>query len=432
MDWKHTYQQKKLSIEEILDKIPFDCHIVASHAAAEPTAILQAMAQNKERFHNVKLFSVLSMGAFPLCTPEMAGHFRYNTIFASGPTRQAIQEGRADYTPAFYSSVPSLIGKHIPADIAILSLSAPDAHGYCSFGLTTDYQYAAAQNAKYVIAQVNDQMPRTLGNNRIHINQIDVVFEISQPLPQLPRPVIGPIEQAIGNYCASLIQDGDTLELGIGAIPDAVLQFLGDKKDLGIHTEMFSDGVVELIEAGVITNRKKTINPHVCVATFLMGSDKLYKYVDNNPAVEMHPIDYTNDSRVIAAHNNFVAINSALQVDLTGQVCAESLGGHQFSGVGGQVDFVRGANMSKGGRAIIALPSTAKKGLLSRIALNLDPGSAVTTSRNDVDYIVTEYGVAQLRGKTVEQRAQALIAIAHPDFRERLRAQWEAAAVMLG
>lgn len=311
----------------------------------------------------------------------------------------------------------------MPPDVTIIQVSPPDEHGYCSFRISCDYTKGAAENSKIVIAQINKCMPRTLGNSFIHISDMDYIVEYDQPILQLTPPKIGEIEKKIGEHCASLIEDGDTLQLGIGAIPDAVLSFLKEKKDLGIHSEMISDGVVDLILAGVINNKKKNIHTGKCIISFLMGSQKLYDYVNDNPSVELHPVDYVNHSFIIAQNNNMVSINSALQVDLMGQVNAESIGDMQFSGTGGQVDFVRGASMSNRGRSIIAMPSTASKGTISKIVMNLDLGSTVTTSRNDVDYVVTEYGIAILKGKTLRERAKALISIAHPDFRQQLMEQ---------
>ena len=307
----------------------------------------------------------------------------------------------------------------------LIQVSAPDEHGFCSLGVSVDYTKPAAEAAKLVIAQVNKNMPRTLGDSFLHVSRLDWVVEHDCPVIELQPPVIGDVEKAIGENCASLVRDGDTLQLGIGAIPDAVLLFLKDKKDLGIHSEMVSDGVVELVEAGVITNRRKTLHPGKSVVTFLMGTKRLYDYVDNNPAVEMYPVDYVNNPVIAAQNDNLVSINSCVQVDLMGQVVSTSVGLKQISGVGGQVDFVRGANMSRGGRTIMAMPSTAAKGSISKIVPFIDHGAAVTTNRYDVNYVVTEYGIARLKGKTLKDRARALIEISHPNFRESLQAEFE-------
>jgi 4-hydroxybutyrate CoA-transferase len=331
-----------------------------------------------------------------------------------------VNEGRADYTPVFFSQLPKLFQeKTLPLDVALICVSPPDTEGWMSYGVSVDYTQAAARHAQLVIAEVNELMPRTYGA-RIHVSEVDYVLRSERALPELHPTPIGPVEHQIGLHIASLIADGDCLQLGIGSIPDAVLSCLYDKGDLGIHTEMFSDGVVDLYRAGVITNRRKTLDEGKLVATFLMGTKKLYDFVHKNPAVLMQPVDYTNNVLVAGHIDHLMSINSALQVDINGQVCADMIGPQQFSGVGGQVDFVRAAAASRGGRSIIALPSTAKNGTISRIVARLDPGACVTTSRYDVDTIVTEFGVAELRGKTLRQRARALQSIAHPDFRDQL------------
>lgn len=421
--WQEYYNSHKISIEEAIKKIPSDTYVITSHCASEPRAILKSMVENKNLFKNINIFNLISMEEAPYCASDMIGHFKYNTIFVSTGSRKAFDESRANFIYSFYSELPSLIGDSIPVDVCILHVSPPDRHGYMSFGLTVDYQRKAANSANLVLAQVNDKMPRTLGDSMIHVSEVNYFCEVSQEIPELLPHIISDVERAIGENCASLVNDGDTLQLGIGAIPDAVLLFLRDKKDLGIHTEMFSDGVVDLIESGVITNKRKNFNPGVSVATFLMGSKRLYDYVDDNPSVLMQPVDYTNDARIIAKNDNLVAINSCIQVDFYGQVCSDMIGRRQFSGIGGQVDFVRGANMSRGGKAIIAMPSTAAKGTISRIVPQLDNGSAISTSRHDVDYIITEFGIAKLKGKSYKERAVALIDIAHPKFRSELEKQ---------
>jgi 4-hydroxybutyrate CoA-transferase len=372
---------------------------------------------------NVEIVHMVAMGPAKYAQPGMESSFRHNALFVGASTRKAVEEKRADHTPCFFSEIPRLFkNKILPVDAALIQVSPPDENGFCSFGVSVDYTMAAAECATTVIAQVNSRMPRT-GGARIHLDAIHYIVEKDEPLLELKPPVISDVEKLIGGNVASLIPDGATLQMGIGAIPDAVLLFLKDKKDLGIHSEMFSDGVVVLAEAGVITNRKKTINTGKFMATFLMGTRRLYDFIDSNPDVELHPVDYINDPYVIGQHENMISINSALQVDLMGQVNAEMIGARQFSGIGGQVDFVRGVSRSPGGKSIIALPATASGGKISRIACELDRGAAVSTSRNDVHHIVTEYGVAELRGKSIRERAQALIAIAHPDFREALAAE---------
>jgi 4-hydroxybutyrate CoA-transferase len=363
---------------------------------------------------------MVAMGKAGYAQPGMEEHFRHNAIFVGGTTRDAVASGRGDFTPCFFSEVPKLFRTSLPVDVALIQVTPPDEHGYCSFGVSNDYTKPAAECAKLVIAEVNDQMPRTMGDCFIHISEIDYVVESSHPVIELKPARIGEVERAIGENCASLIEDGATLQLGIGAIPDAVLLFLRDKKDLGIHSEMISDGVVELVEAGVITNKAKTIHPGKIVVTFLMGTKKLYDFANNNAMLEMYPVDYVNDPTVIMKNSKMVSINSCVQVDLMGQVASESVGLKQISGVGGQLDFVRGSNMCKDGKSIIAMPATAAKGTVSKIVPLLDEGAAVTTSRNDVDYVVTEFGIAHLKGKNLRERARALINIAHPNFREGL------------
>ncbi|MCY6960661.1 acetyl-CoA hydrolase/transferase family protein [Clostridium brassicae] len=426
MDWKEIYENKITTAEKAVSHIKSGDRVVIGHACGEPQGLINAMVANKNSYSNVEIVHMVAMGGAEYAKPGMEQHFRHNAIFVGGSTRKAVEEGRADFTTCFFHEVPKLFKQnYMPVDVALIQVSSPDEHGNCSFGVSVDYTKAAAECAKTVIAQVNDQMPRTLGDSFIHISEIDYIVEESKSMIELQPPKIGEVEKAIGENCASLIKDGDTLQLGIGAIPDAVLLFLKDKKDLGIHSEMFSDGVVELVEAGVITNKKKTLHPGKIIVTFLMGTKRLYNFVNNNPMVEMYPVDYVNDPVVVSKNDNLISINSCVQVDLMGQVCSESVGNKQISGVGGQVDFVRGATMSKGGKCIIAMPSTAGKGKVSRIVVNLDEGAAVTTSRNDVDYIVTEYGIAQLKGKTLRERARALINIAHPNFRQALIREFE-------
>ncbi len=426
MAWQEIYKSRLISAEEAVTKIKSGNRVVVGHAVGEPSLLLDEMVKNKDNYENVELVHMVAMGKGEYTKPEMAPHFRHNALFVGGSTRKAVNEGRADYTPCFFTEIPDLFRDgYLPVDVALVQVSKPDRHGYCSFGVSNDYTKPAAEVAKLVIAEVNDQMPRTMGDSFIHVSEIDYMVEVSHPIIELPPPRIGDVEKAIGENCASLIEDGSTLQLGIGAIPDAVLLFLKDKKDLGIHSEMFSDGVVELAEAGVITNNKKTIHKGKMVVTFLMGTKRLYDFVDDNPSVELYPVDYVNDPYVIAQNDKMVAINSCIQVDLMGQVASESIGLKQFSGVGGQIDYVRGANMSKGGKSIIAIPATAAKGKVSRIVPFLDKGGAVTTSRNDVDYIITEYGIAQLKGRSLQERARSLIKIAHPDFRDGLIEEFE-------
>ncbi|NPV70275.1 MAG: acetyl-CoA hydrolase/transferase family protein [Firmicutes bacterium] len=422
MHWRDEYRKRLCSAEDAARAIKPGNRVVVGHACGEPQVLTTAMVNRAAELENVEVVHMVAMGPAEYCKPEMAPHFRHNALFVGGSTRKAVNEGRADYTPCFFHEIPNLFREgYLPVDVALIQVSPPDASGFCSYGVSVDYTKPAADGAGYVIAQVNKHMPRTLGDSFIHVSDIDFIVEADSPLLELPRPEITPVERAIGENVASLVTDGSTLQLGIGAIPDAVLSFLKDKKDLGIHTEMFSDGVVELVEAGVVTCRKKSLHPGKMVCTFLMGTKKLYDFVNDNPMVSMYSVDYTNDPWVIAKNDNLVAINSTLQVDLQGQCCSESIGFRQYSGTGGQVDFIRGAGKAKNGRGVIAMPSTAGGGKYSRIVISLDQGAAVTTSRNDVDVVVTEYGIARLRGKCIKQRAQELIAVAHPDFRESLK-----------
>ncbi len=424
MDWREVYNQKVVTAEEAVKHIASGNRVVVGHACGEPSYLLDIMVANKEQYENVEIVHMVAMGKAEYCLPENRKHFRHNAIFVGGTTRKAVEEGRADFTPVYFHEVPKLFKTTLPVDVALIQVSPMDEHGYCSFGVSSDYTKPAAEEAKMVIAQVNKEMPHTMGDNFIHISDIDFVVEHDAPLIELPNPKIGDIEREIGRHCASLINDGDTLQLGIGAIPDAVLSFLGDKKDLGIHSEMFSDGVLGLVDKGVINNKKKTFKKGKFIVTFLMGTKKLYDFVHDNPAVELYPVNFVNDPKVIMQNDNLVSINSCVQVDLMGQVASESIGIKQISGVGGQVDFVRGANMGNNGRAIMAMPSTVK-GKVSKIVPLLDEGAATTTGRCDVDYVVTEYGVAQLKGHTLRERARALIKIAHPDFREELAKVFE-------
>lgn len=424
MSWKEHYRSRLTTAEEAVTHIKSGDRVVLGHAAGEPTWLTDTMVRNAAAYRGVEIDHMLVLGACAYCQPEYAENFRHNALFVSPPARKAVESGLADFTPTFFYRAPQLFETTLPVDVALIQVTPPDENGMCSLGISVDYTLAAVKNAKTVIAQVNSRMPRTCGGGSISVEEIDVFVEHDAPILELTPPVIGPVEEAIGRNCASLINDGDTLQLGIGAIPDAVLSSLYHKRDLGIHSEMFSDGVVELMERGVINNSRKTLHRGVSVANFLMGTQRLYDFVNNNPQVEVYPVEYVNDPVVIAQNDNMVCINSCVQVDLMGQVASESVGLRQISGVGGQVDFVRGAAMSKNGRSIMAMPSTVK-GKASKIVPVLDEGSAVTTSRNDVDHVVTEYGVAHLTGKTLRQRAQALIAIAHPDFRQELMEVYE-------
>lgn len=426
MGWKELYRDKIMTAADAVRLIEDGCTIVTSHAAANPQVLLRELVAQKERFSRVRIFHVLPVGYGDYIKPENAAHFRHVTTFAGAASREVVADGVADFIPAFFKDVPGLLGESVPVDVAMVNVSPPDDEGWCSLGVACDYTLEATRRAGRIIAQVNECMPHVGGrDNSVHISRLAAAVPCADPLPETPPPVASShVESEIGRHCAGLIQDGDTLQLGIGAIPDAVLRFLGDKKDLGIHSEIFSDGAVGLIRAGVANGRRKTLLPGKAVATFLVGSRILYDFVADNPDVLMLPVDWVNDPNVIAQNDNMVSINSCLEVDLTGQVNAESVGSRQFSGTGGQVDFIRGARMSRGGRSIIAMPSTAARGKVSRIVPALATGAIVTTSRCDVDHIVTEYGVAHLRGRTLRERAAALVAIAHPDFRGMLEEEY--------
>jgi len=427
MSWKSYYQEHLLNADALMDKLPKeDITCTMPSGPAEPRVICRAFYDHRERFRNVRLISMMMLGEMVYCRPEMAGHFRFISTFNGADSRKHVAAKTADFVPVYFHQMPRYIREFAKPDVAILHVSAPDEHGWCSFGTNVDYQEAAVESARIVIAQINRQMPRSLGQTQVHITNIDWFIEVDEEIPGIPAPKIGEVEKAIGANCASLIRDRDCLQLGIGAIPDAVLKQLTDKRDLGIHSEMLTDSVCGLMDAGIITNRYKQLDKYASTATFAMGTPDLYRFLDNNPGVNLLPVDYTNEPRIIARQDNMVTVNSALQVDLLGQVAADTIGKMQYSGVGGQVDFVRGANMSRNGRNIIALPSTAKQGTVSRISLTLPEYGAVTTGRFDVDYVVTEYGIARLFGKNVVERAEALIAIAHPNFRDELKKQFQA------
>jgi len=426
MSWQKYYSDRLITAKEAANKIKSGDRVVFGHAVGEPSAIIDAVVENKKKYKDVEIVHMVCMGKGDHCKPEMQGYIRHNSLFVGGLARDAIYEGRGDYTPCYFSEIPRLFTDgYLPVDVALLQVSPPDKHGYMSLGVSVDYGKAAMQGAKMTIVQVNDKMPRTLGDTFVHVTDIDYFVEISAPIIELAPPKITDVERAIGEHCASLVDDGSTLQLGIGSLPDAVLLFLKDKKDLGIHSEMISDGVVELIDVGVVTNKKKTLHKDKIVVSFLMGTRRLYDFVDDNPMFHMAPVDYVNNPYIIAQNYRMVSINSCVQVDLMGQVASESIGLKQISAVGGQVDFVRGANLAPGGKSIIAMPSTIGGGKVSKIVPFLDQGTAVTTNRNDVRYIITEYGIADLKGKTLRERAKALINIAHPDFKPQLSEEWE-------
>ena len=423
--WKADYHKILTTADEAVRHIKSGDRVAFSHAAGEPSHIIGAMLANRDLYRDVEIVHMVPMGNCDYAKPGMEPHFWHNSLFVGAKTRETVKSGHGDFTPCYFSQIPNIFGRTLPLDVAVVHVSPPDSHGYCSCGVSVDYSKTAAEQAKFVIAQVNPQMPRTLGDTFLHVSDFDLVVECDEPIIELPPPKITDVERAIGEHCSSLVRDGDCLQLGIGAIPDAVLLFLKDKKDIGIHTEMFSDGVVELVEAGVINNGKKNFHKGQMVATFLMGTKRLYDFVDNNPMVSMHPATYTNDPYIAGQNDNLVSINSCVQIDLLGQVCSESVGATQISAAGGQVDFVRAAAISRDGRSIMAMHSTAAKGSVSKIVPFLDDGAAVTTSRYDVEYVVTEYGIANLKYRSTRDRARMLINIAHPNFRDTLKEEFE-------
>ncbi|MFH1466719.1 MAG: GNAT family N-acetyltransferase [Pseudomonadota bacterium] len=419
-DWRERYAPKVMSAARAIRLVKPGDHVFIGTGCAEPQHLVRALAECG--VSDTELFHLLTMGVAPYTEPKLADRFRFNSFFISDNVRGAVQAGLGDYTPVFLSEIPRLFDSgRIPLDVALIQVTPPDRSGLCSLGVSVDIVMSAVRNAVTVIAQVNERMPCTLGDTMIHVEDIQALVEHAEPLPGPdPRPGNNEVVKEIARHIAKLIDDGSTLELGIGAIPQAVLTFLTEKKDLGIHTEMFTDGLVDLLEQGVITGRRKTLNPGKVVASFCMGSERLYRAIDKNPAFEFHPTEYVNDPVVIAKHDNMVAINVGLEVDLTGQVCADSLGTRFYSGFGGQVDFIRGAAASRGGKPVIALPSTTRDGVQSRIVSTLKPGAGVVTTRGDVHYVVTEWGIAYLHGRSVRERAMALIQIAHPKFRTQL------------
>ena len=421
MEDSSSYHQKLMSAKEAISLVQSGDRVYIHSGCAEPEHLVKALLERGQELRDVEILHLMTFGNADYVMPEMEGHFRHNAFFIGSNVRDAINSGRADYTPIFLSELSSLfVTGQLPIDVCLIQVSPPDLHGYCSFGVAVECTKTASQVARTVIAEVNPQMPRVLGDAFIHLSKIDILVESDHPLLELPQHPVSPVQMQIGKHIAELIEDGATLQMGIGGIPDSVLSFLGNHRDLGIHTEMFSDRVIPLIESGVITGDRKTLHRGKTIASFVLGSHRLFRFIHNNPAIEFHPSEYVNDPFIISQNSKMVAINSALQIDLTGQVCSDSMGNFFYSGIGGQLDFIRGAARSRGGKPIIALPSTAKEGAISRIVPSLYPGSGVVTSRGDVHYVVTEYGVAYLHGKTIRERAEALIEIAHPQFREEL------------
>jgi 4-hydroxybutyrate CoA-transferase len=424
MSWTEQYQKKVVTAAEAVKAVKSGDRIFLTGNCSVPKTILAALVDRAHELENVEINQALTIGSADYVSPEMEGHLRVNTMFISHNIREAVHAGRADFTPVLLSEFPLLFkDKLLPVNVAFVHLSPPDEHGYCSFGVEVGLSKSPAESAEIIVAEVNDQMPRVLGDSFIHVSDIDYIVPVDYPLPELPMGEGKPSEtvEKIAGYIAELIPDEATMQMGIGAVPDAVLKHLYDKKHLGIHTELFSDGVIDLVEAGVITNSKKTIHPGKIIAGFILGTKRLYDWVHNNPLIEFLRTEYVNDPFTISQNHRMVAINSAIEVDLTGQICADSIGTKLYSGVGGQMDFIYGSSRSKGGVPIIALPSMAKD--FSRIVPTLKTGAGVVTTRNHIHYVVTEYGIAHLYGKTIRERTQSLIDIAHPDFREDLTKQ---------
>jgi len=423
MSWLDLLRERTVTPEVAVQAIQSGNRVFLTGNASVPQKIMAAFVVHAKSLHDVEVVQVLTIGKSDYVAPEMAGHIRVNTMFISDDVRLAVNEGRADFTPCFLSEIPLLFkNRNLPVDVALIHVTPPDEHGFCSFGVEVGVTKAAAQSARIVIAEVNPHMPRTLGDAFIHISKINHVVPVDYQLPDTAMGDPSPLAQQIAKNIAGLIPDGATLQMGIGGIPDAVLRQLTNHKHLGVHSELFSDGVIELVERGVVDGEMKTLHPGKMVAGFLIGTKRLYSFVNDNPVVELHPTEYVNDPFIIAQNSKMVAINSAIEVDLTGQVCADSIGSRFYSGVGGQVDFIYGSSRSQGGVPIIALPSSAivKGQLTSKIVATIKPGGGVITTRNHVRFVVTEHGVAELYAKNVRQRARALINIAAPEFRDEL------------
>jgi acyl-CoA hydrolase len=418
------YQSKRMSAADAVQFVRNGDTIVVPTGAAEPPALLHALSDARHKLHGVVVSQILPLRKYAYIDPETVENVRHSAYFFGGATRPGGQEGWVDYVPAYFSELPMLIRRNMtPADVVFAIVSPMDEYGYFSLSLGPDYTMAAVEKARAVVLEVNPNVPFANGNCHIHISQVAALTESNDPLFEVGLPKIGPVQEAIGAHVAEMIPDGATLQIGYGGIPDAVVMQLTNKHNLGVHTEMVGDGIMTLVEAGVIDNSRKNVNRGKMLATFALGSKKLYDFINRNPSVEMHPVDTTNDPFLAGQNDNLHCINATMQIDFLGQCGSETLGPKPYSGTGGQADFVRAANRSNGGKAFIVLPSTAKDDTISRIVPTLTPGTHVTTSKNDINYVVTEYGVAQLRGKTAKQRCEALIAIAHPNFRAELREQ---------
>jgi acyl-CoA hydrolase len=424
MSHQQQYLQKRSTAADAVRQVHDGDSIIVPTGVGEPPTLLAALSEQRRDFHDVKVSQILAMRKYAYLDRETTAHVRHVAFFYGGATRAGGQEGWVDFIPNYFSEIPSQIERgQIPADVVFSMASPMDAHGYFALSLGADYTMAAVARARAVVLEVNPNVPFAFGNCHVHVSQVSALIESSEPVLEVGLPKIGPVQEAIGKYVADLIDDGSTLQIGYGGIPDAVVVQLTHKHDLGIHTEMIGDGILTLVDSGAVTNRRKNHFPGKLVATFALGSNKLYRFMDRNPALEIHPVDVTNSPALAGLNDNLVAINATLQIDLLGQCGSESLGHAPYSGTGGQSDFVRAANRSRGGKAFIVLPSTAKGDSISRIVLSLAPGTHVTTSKNDINYVVTEYGVAQLRGKSAGQRARELIGIAHPNFRAELTEQ---------
>ena len=422
MSHQSAYQSKRMSAADAVRQVHNGDMIVVPTGVGEPPTLLAALSEQRRDFEGVQIAQILPLRKYGYFDPETAEHVRHCAYFFGGPSRPGGQGGWIDYVPAYFSELPTLIERQqLPADVVFTMASPMDEHGYFSISLAADYTMAAISRARAVVLEVNPNVPFANGNCHVHVSQVSALVESEEPVLEVGLPAIGPVQEAIGQYVADMIPDGATLQIGYGGIPDAVVMQLTHKHDLGIHTEMIGDGIMTLVESGAVTNRRKNVNRGKMLATFALGSSKLYRFMDRNPALEMHPVDVTNDPYLAGRNDQLVSINASMQVDLIGQCGSESLGHTPYSGTGGQADFVRAANRSRDGKSFIVLPSTAKENSISRIVPTLAPGTHVTTSKNDVNFVVTEHGVAQLRGKTAKQRAEALIAIAHPDFRPELR-----------
>jgi len=421
MRWRDQYNERVTSLEEAVSVVTSGSRIYISGNAASPLTLTHALSHRKDDLADVEVVHVLLLGDDPLSGPGMEGHFRHKSLFVGPADRNAVNQGKAGYIPVFLYEIPDLFRSGtLELDTAFLHLSPPDSKGYMSFGVECMASKAAAECARIVVAEVNDRMPRTLGDSFIHVSQVDRIVEISRDLPELVIKDFTQTEARIGEHIAELVEDGSTIQLGIGGIPNAALKAMEGKKDLGIHTEMFSDGMMEAMAKGYVTGERKTLHRGKAVATFVFGTTEVYRFADDNPALELHPVDYTNHPSIVARNDKMIAINSAIEVDLTGQVCSDSIGTLIYSGFGGQVDYIRGAAQSRGGKPIIALPATAKDGAVSKIVPFLKQGAGVVTTRADVHYVVTQYGAAYLHGKDLRERATALIAVAAPEFREDL------------